>query len=678
MKINKFTFLLAFTVLAAFTLEKTIPALNIRGMNKSANPADDFYEYANGTWLKDNPVPESESRWGSFNEIVEQNNVLLSQILEEAAKNKTAKPNSAIDKVGKFYRVFMDTAKREAQGISPALPYLNQIDAISSKEQLIQTIAKFHKIGVRCLFGSSVGQDIKNSSSYIVYMGQGGVGLPDRDYYLKNDLKTLKIKKAYFDYISSSFKIFGVKNMVDTSNSHIESIIGLETELASASMSRVERRDTEKQYNKFKKEEVYGKYANMLISTYFASIPELKFTDVIVSQPLFFDKVCQLTDKYNIEQWKLYLKWCFINSSMSYLNSECDKLRFDFYSTTLSGVKTQKPIWKRAIDATNATVGELLGQLFVEKAFSQNSKQRVNVILDNISEAFKGRLQKLDWMSGETKVKALEKLAGFTRKLGYPDKWKDYSKLTITEGSYFENHINENTFSYNEMIEKMGKAVDRTEWGMLPQTVNAYYNPQNNEIVFPAAIMQPPFFNASADEAVNYGSIGAVIGHEFLHGFDDQGSKYGPDGNLKSWWTEEDRKKFEIKTKMLVNQFNSYIVIDSLHVNGELTLGENIADLGGLTMAYEALKMYLKNNPSANKVIDGYTPEQRFFIGFAQVWKNNARPEAARQLILTDPHSPPQFRVFGTLSNMNQFYEIWGVKEGNKMFRRAEERAAIW
>jgi predicted metalloendopeptidase len=572
----------------------------------------------------------------------------------------------------------MDTIKREAQGISPVLPYLKQIDAISSKEQLIQTIAKFHKIGVRCLFGASVGQDIKNSSSYIVYMGQGGVGLPDRDYYLKSDPKTLKIKKAYFDYISNAFKIFGVKNMVDTSNSHIESIIGLETELASASMSRVERRDTEKQYNKFKKEEVYGKYANMLISTYFASIPELKFTDVIVSQPLFFDKVCQLTDKYNIEQWKLYLKWCFINSSMSYLNSECDKLRFDFYSTTLSGVKTQKPTWKRAIDATNATVGELLGQLFVEKAFSQNSKQRVNVILDNISEAFKGRLQKLDWMSGETKVKALEKLAGFTRKLGYPDKWKDYSKLNITEGSYFENHMNENIFSYNEMIDKMGKAVDRTEWGMLPQTVNAYYNPQNNEIVFPAAIMQPPFFNAYADEAVNYGSIGAVIGHEFLHGFDDQGSKYGPDGNLKSWWTEEDRKKFEVKTKMLVNQFNSYIVIDSLHVNGELTLGENIADLGGLTMAYEALKMYLKNNPSATKIIDGYTPEQRFFIGFAQVWKNNSRPEAARQLILTDPHSPPQFRVFGTLSNMNQFYEIWGVKEGNKMFRRAEERAAIW
>ena len=678
MKINKFTFLLAFIVLAAFTLEKAMPALNLNGMNKSANPADDFYDYANGTWLKSNPVPESESRWGSFNEIVEQNNVLLSQILQEAAKNKAAKPNSAIDKVGKFYRVFMDTIKREAQGISPVLPYLKQIDAISSKEQLIQTIAKFHKIGVRCLFGASVGQDIKNSSSYIVYMGQGGVGLPDRDYYLKSDPKTLKIKKAYFDYISNAFKIFGVKNMVDTSNSHIESIIGLETELASASMSRVERRDTEKQYNKFKKEEVYGKYANMLISTYFASIPELKFTDVIVSQPLFFDKVCQLTDKYNIEQWKLYLKWCFINSSMSYLNSECDKLRFDFYSTTLSGVKTQKPTWKRAIDATNATVGELLGQLFVEKAFSQNSKQRVNVILDNISEAFKGRLQKLDWMSGETKVKALEKLAGFTRKLGYPDKWKDYSKLNITEGSYFENHMNENIFSYNEMIDKMGKAVDRTEWGMLPQTVNAYYNPQNNEIVFPAAIMQPPFFNAYADEAVNYGSIGAVIGHEFLHGFDDQGSKYGPDGNLKSWWTEEDRKKFEVKTKMLVNQFNSYIVIDSLHVNGELTLGENIADLGGLTMAYEALKMYLKNNPSANKIIDGYTPEQRFFIGFAQVWKNNSRPEAARQLILTDPHSPPQFRVFGTLSNMNQFYEIWGVKEGNKMFRRAEERAAIW
>lgn len=677
MKINKLSFLLAFVVLAAFTLERAVPALNIKGMNKSANPADDFYEYANGTWMKDNPVPESESRWGSFNEIVEQNNFLLKQLLENAANNKTALPNSAIDKVGKFYRVFMDTLKRESQGISPVMPYLNQINSITTKEQLIQTISNFHKMGFRCLFNFYVGQDNKNSSSYIVNMGQGGLGLPDKDNYLKNDEKSLKTKKAYLEYMLKSFKVFGI-NKMDKSITDIESIINIETELASASMSRVERRDTEKQYNKFKKEEVFGRYSNMLMSNYFANIPELKFSEIIVAQPLFFDKVNLLSDKYNIEQWKMYVRWCLINSTMPYLNKECQKLSFDFYSTTLSGVKTQKPLWKRAIEASNATVGELLGQLFVEKAFSQKSKQRVNVILDNISAAFKSRLQKLDWMSSETKLKAMDKLAGFTRKLGYPDKWKDYTKLIITENSYFENHLNENQFSFNEMIDKMGKPVDRTEWGMLPQTVNAYYNPQNNEIVFPAAIMQPPFFNANADEAVNYGSMGAVIGHEFLHGFDDQGSKYGPDGNLKSWWTDEDKKKFEVKTKMLVEQFNSYIVIDSLHVNGELTLGENIADLGGLTMAFEALKMYLKNNPSANKVIDGYTPEQRFFIGFAQVWKNNSRPEAARQLIVTDPHSPPQFRVFGTLSNMPQFYKVWGVKEGNKMYRRSEERAEIW
>lgn len=654
----------------AMTL-KSIQGIDEAAMDKSISPGDDFYRYANGTWLKNNPVPESESRWGSFNLVSERNNEVLRGILEQAAANKSAKQGSAEQKVGTFYRLFLDTLKRENQGIRPVLPILAEINSISSHAELMAVTAKLHSMGIRPFFGFYVNQDLKNSTSYIPYLGQGGLGLPDRDYYLKTDAKSLKIKEEYANHIQKIYTLFGFDKFNEQNM-----IIGFETELAKASMTRTERRNQEKQYNKRSYNTVTTDYPNLQLSAYFKATGIASFDSLIVSQPDFFNQLNQLFYSTSLSDLKTYMRWCLMNQSAGYLDSRLEKQNFYFYSTVLTGTKEQKPLWKRGIAAANGTVGELLGQLFVAKVFTPESKQKVNAMVDDIVAAFKIRINNLSWMSNETKTKALAKLAAFNRKFGYPDQWKDYSSLEIKDDSYIENVWRSNVFGYKDNIEKLGKPIDRNRWGMLPQTVNAYYSPTLNEIVFPAAIMQPPFYDPKADDAVNYGSIGAVIGHELTHGFDDQGAKYGPDGNLKSWWTEEDKKQFEGRTKVLVNQYNGFFVSDSLHVNGELTLGENIADLGGLTIAYEAFK--IRQKKKLGKTINGLTPEQRFFIGFAQIWKNNVRPEALRQLILTDPHSPGEFRVLGTLSNMPGFYEAFGVKEGQKMFKSDDQRAQIW
>lgn len=658
-------------VLGSAMVYKQIKGIDTAAIDKTVIPGDDFYRYANGTWLKNNPIPASESRWGSFNQVTERNNEILKQILESAARNKTAKPGSAEQKVGTFYRLFLDTLKRESQGIRPILPYLTEINNISNTTQLMETTAKFYGMGIRCFFGFYVGQDLKNSTAYIPYMSQGGLGLPDRDYYLKTDAKSSKIREEYLAHIQKIAELYGYPN-----DGNAKSILAFETELAKVSMTRTERRNQEKQYNKRALGRVLSDYPELRFKNFLDGIGTNPFDSIIVSQPEFFNSLNQLMANTPLQDLKSYMRWCLMNQSAGYLDARLDQQNFYFYATILTGTKEQKPLWKRGIAATNSVVGELLGQLFVAKVFTPASKQRVNAMVDDIIAAFRIRINNLDWMSAETKEKALAKLASFNRKFGYPDKWKDYSTLEIKEDSYIENIWRANQFSFKDNIGNLGKPIDRNRWGMLPQTVNAYYSPTLNEIVFPAAIMQPPFFDANADDAVNYGSIGAVIGHELTHGFDDQGSKYGPDGNLKSWWTDEDRKQFDAKTKVLVNQFNNFYVSDSLHVNGELTLGENIADLGGLTIAYEAFKMRQQKNPG--KVIDGYSPEQRFFIGFAQIWKNNVRPEALRQLILTDPHSPGEFRVLGTLGNMPQFYDVFGVKEGMRMYRSPETRANIW
>ncbi|OYU96098.1 MAG: hypothetical protein CFE21_06720 [Bacteroidetes bacterium B1(2017)] len=655
----------------AFINKKEPKGIDFSAMDKSVVAGDDFYRFASGTWIKNNPVPASESRWNSFSIVSERNNTILRQILEQAAADKSAKPGSNKAKVGAFYRLFMDTIKRDGQGIRPCLGDLAAINSIQNKEQLNELISKFHKKGIRCFFNFYVGQDLKNSTSYITYISQGGLGLPDRDYYLKQDAKSIYIREEYNKHIQATSQLFGFSEEKIS-----DEVISFETELAKASMSRTERRNQEKQYNKRSLLQVDTDYPEVRLAAYFQLLQVKPFDSLIVSQPDFFAQLNKLLATTPLSTIKAYLRWNLMNNAAGFLDSKLEKQNFYFYATVLSGTKEQKPLWKRGIAASNNIVGELLGQLFVEKTFSPASKQRVNAMVDDIVAAFKIRINNLSWMSNETREKALIKLASFNRKFGYPDKWDDYSKLDIKEDSYIENNYRANEFDFNDMINNLGKPIDKGRWGMLPQTVNAYYSPTLNEIVFPAAIMQPPFFDGAADDAVNYGSIGAVIGHELTHGFDDQGAKYGADGNLKSWWTEEDKKSFEEKTKVLVNQFNGYFVSDSLHVNGELTLGENIADLGGLTIAYEAYQMRLKKNPG--KIVNGFTPEQRFFIGFAQIWKNNARPEAMRQLILTDPHSPGEFRVFGPLSNMPQFYQAFGVKEGNKMYRKPESRANIW
>ncbi len=658
---------------SAFIAKKMFKGVDTASMDIKTNPHDDFYEYANGTWCKNNPVPASEARWTSFNVLAERNNLMLKNILETAANDKGAAPGSARQKVGDFYKMAMDSTTLNNGG-SPVFEDFNLIQKIANKDDLIRSVARFHKKGIAALFSFDVSQDIKKSDQYISYLAQGGLGLPDRDYYFKEDEKSQKIREEYKQYIVKMFKEYGEDKGIFTA----DVIMRIETEMARASMTRVERRNMEKQYNKRSLGDIKAFYPRINFQLYFSEI-KIEPNDakeMIVAQPDFFTQLNQSFEIEPLENWKTYLKWKLINGTTSYVSDNISKLSFDFYGTALTGTKEQKPRWKRVVASANNLIGELVAQEYVKVASSPESKIRINKMVDNLRDAFKVRIEKLDWMSEETKKKAIEKLNSFNRKLGYPDKWKDYSRLDIKKDSYVKNFYRANEFAFNEMIEKLEKPIDKSEWEMLPQTVNAYYNPVMNEIVFPAAIMQPPFFNPEADEATNYGAIGAVIGHEFSHGFDDQGSKFDATGNMNNWWTEEDKKKFEERTKVLVNQYNKFAVEDKVFVNGELTLGENIADFAGLTVAYDAYQMYLKDK--SRKSIDGFTPEQRFFIGFAQVWKNNARPEYLRQQVMTDPHSPGKFRVLGPLSNMPQFYSAFGIKQGDKMFIAETDRAKIW
>ncbi len=651
------------------------PAIDKASMDLSVKPNQNFYQYANGTWLKNNPVPSTESRWGNFNIVAERNNDILRGILEDLAVT-THKAGSIEDKIATFYKLYVDTNKRKMDRLSVTEPFLTKIQSVSNTTQMFVLAAEMHKVGISTLFRFGVSQDAKNSQVYIPYLSQGGLGLPDKDFYFKTDEKSVKIRNEYINYITKVLKVYGKDTIAQVRDAQL--ILKIETDLASGSLNRLERRDPDKQYNKYVLNDLYTEISAVPLKNYIAKTGIASFDKLIVGQPKFFNNLNDLLTKYSIEDWKTYMSWSFMNNTISLLTPELEQIQFSFYATVLSGTKEQKPLWKKAIAACNGGVGEMLGQLFVKQTFSPNAKTQVNTMVSNISDAFGVRLKGLAWMSAETKEKANAKLLSISRKFGYPDKWTDYTTLNITNSSYFENVLAANEFDYNEMINRLGKPIDKTEWGMLPQTVNAYYNPINNEIVFPAAILQSPFFDENADAALNYGAIGAVIGHEITHGFDDQGSKYDANGNLNSWWTENDRKQFEARTNVLVEQFNKFKVGDSLYVNGKLTLGENIADLGGLSIAYDAFKLYLKQHPEENVVKDGFTPEQRFFIGFAQLWKNNARPEAIRQLILTDTHSPGEFRVKGPLSNMPTFYEAFKVKDGDEMYINDAGRADIW
>jgi putative endopeptidase len=658
---------------SAFIYSTVNKGVDVNAIDKKTPPTKDFFQFSNGNWIKNNPIPASEGRWTAFNIVAERNNLLLKQILETAAQTKSADPESAQGKVGTFYRVAMDTVKLNNQGFKFILPILNQIDQITNPNEIAERIAQLHMMGIPAAFGFDISQDVKNSSVYTSYLAQSGLGLPDKDYYLKSDNRSQDIRTTYMNYVNEMFALAVGKN-----NPAIgKTVLQFETELAQNCMSRTERRNMEKQYNPVTPEELNNKYSNIAWVHYFERIGlnTGKVKQFIVMQPDYFFHLNKSMNT-DLEVWKTYLKWKVINASAPYLHSKAVNTHFAFYGTKLTGTKEQKPRWKTVIGHANNMIGELVAQEYVKVAFTPESKKRVNEMVDNLRESFRDRISKLDWMSAPTKTKALEKLNSFTRKLGYPDKWTDMSQLSVSGESYIANYFSSSEFWFKYNLNKLGKPVDKDEWEMLPQTVNAYYNPVNNEIVFPAAIMQPPFFDPKADDAVNYGAIGAVIGHEFSHGFDDQGSKYDAQGNLNDWWTAEDRKLFDERTKVLVNQFNRFEVLDSVFVNGELTLGENIADLAGLTVSYDAYLRSLEGKPRTN--IDGYTPEQRFFIGFGQVWRGHARQEFLRQQVVTDPHSPAKFRVLGPLSNMPQFYHAFGVKKGDGMWRDENERAKIW
>lgn len=660
-------------LVSAFMYTKMLKGVDIASIDKTVDPKDDFFMYANGNWIKNNPIPESESRWSAFNVLAEQNNILLKKILEEASQNTEASPESNTYKIGTFYRVAMDTMQIDKQGFLPIQFVMNGIDAITNSNDFIARIAELQSMGISVFFNSSVSQDVKNSSRYSLYIEQGGLSLPDRDYYLKKDERTESIRKAYMEYIKDVCMQYG--NYYEGLE---KEILMAEIALAKSCMTRTERRDMEKQYNPIAYNEMALRFPSINWDVYFNRLGfprKLTNEPIIVMQPEYL-KTVNLIFSEDLKKWKNYLKWRVLTTTAPYLHNKMVMAHFNFYGKTFSGAKEIKPRWKRVIAEANGQVGEIVAQEYVKVAFTPESKARVNKMVDYLSESFKDRIQKLDWMGSATKEKALEKLNSFTRKLGYPDKWHDLSELIIIEDSYIANFFNSNKFWNAFNLNKFGKPVDKTEWEMLPQTVNAYYNPVNNEIVFPAAIMQPPFFNPDADDAVNYGAIGAVIGHEFSHGFDDQGSKYDAQGNLNDWWTAEDRKLFEERTSKLVNQFNGYEALDSVFVNGELTLGENIADLAGLTVAYDAFQRSLKG--TKKKKIDGYTPEQQFFLGFGQVWRGHAREAYTRQQVVTDPHSPAKFRVLGTLSNMPQFYSAFKVKKGDKMWRPDSTRVVIW
>lgn len=648
-------------------------AIDIANMDTTVRPQDDFYQYANGTWLKNNPVPSTDSRWGSFSQLMEDNLKKLKGILEETAKKENANGSNA-QKIGDYFFTYMDSAKKNAEGIKPLAPYLKQIDDLKSNSELVNVITNLQLKGVRVAWSLYVSSDPKSSNVNIAQANQGGLGLPDREYYTRTDEESKKLQADYLEHLSKMFQLLGDAKEVAEKNA--KTVYNFDLKLAKASMTNVELRDIEKQYNKYNLADLDKKYPNINFTNYLKVLGLPAAKEVIIGQPDFFKQVDAMIKTTSLDDWKQYIRWNIINSYADQLSDEVSKQNFAFYNTTLSGQKEMKPRWKRAITEVDNVLGEALGQLFVEKYFPEDSKKKVNAMVDNLIAAYRERINGLDWMSAETKVMAQKKLNTIIKKLGFPDKWRDYSKLNVAKNSHLENYINAYTYELNRNFDKLSKPVDKMEWFMSPPTVNAYYNPTTNEITFPAGIMQPPFFFADADDAVNYAAIGAVIGHELTHGFDDQGSQFDEQGNMKNWWTKDDQTKFQAKTKMVVEQYNSYVAIDSLHVNGELTLGENIADLGGVSIAYAA---FLKTEQAKKgEKLDGFTPQQRFFLSWAQIWRTNYTDAALKKQVNTNPHSPAMFRGNGPLTNLPEFYEAFGVKEGDKMFVPAEKRAKIW
>ncbi|RYY36817.1 MAG: M13 family peptidase [Sphingobacteriaceae bacterium] len=642
------------------------------GMDTTVSPGENFFLYASGKWLKDTKIPPSETGWGSFYTLYDDNQKNLHEILDGLAKADNDKGSNA-QKVADLYKSGMDTAAMEKLGYEPVKPLLNKIKAVKNYKELLSLSADGYKDGEGFLIGFYVSPDDRNSGKNVAHFDQGGLNLPERDYYLSSDTSKVALRKAYVKYIATLFTYVG--ETPANAAKKADNVLKIETEIAKTHSTPVELRDPVKNYNKFVVADLQKQVPDIDLKDLFKRM-DINTDTVLVGQPKYYTGLNNLLKSQPIDAWKDKLEFNALNRAASDLSKKFRDANFEFFSKKLYGQQQQKERWKDMVSTVDGGLGELLGQLYSEKYFPADAKDRMLKLVNNLQAVYKERIEKLDWMSPETKKKALEKLSTFTKKIGYPDKWKKYDDVEIDPASYYANLKSIAKHNYKENIAKLNKPVDKSEWGMTPPTVNAYYNPSFNEIVFPAGILQFPFFDKNADDAINYGAIGAVIGHEMTHGFDDQGRQYDAEGNLKDWWTPADADKFKSKVQIMIDQYNKYTILDGLHVNGSLTQGENLADIGGLAIAYQAFKN--TEQGKGDKQIDGFTPDQRFFLGFAQVWRIKTADESMRVRITTDPHSPEEFRVNGTVSNMPAFYKAFNIKPGDKMYRADKDLVKVW
>ncbi|UOB16083.1 M13 family metallopeptidase [Abyssalbus ytuae] len=657
---------------------EVIPGINLEYMDTSVEPKNDFFRYVNGKWLDSTEIPADRTTWGSFQELRKKTDSDALEILKEAVNDTSLDSESDQAKAVYLYQTIMDIEARNKQGIEPLKPYLEKVDAVKNIEDLQNLIIEMEPLGGIGFYGFGVGSDPKDSNRNVAYLGAGGLGM-SRDYYVEDDADSQEKREKYKEHVAKMFQYIGYNE--EDAQKEAAKILDFEIRMAKPRLDKVERRDPNKRYNPHSIAQLQKKVPAVNWTKYLDGIGAKKVDTVIISDVKYFDELQKILKENDIATWKAYLRWIVLNDAAGSLSEELETANWEFYSKTLQGAKEQRPRDERALQTLNWTVGEALGKLYVDKKFPPKAKAVAKEMIDNIVKAYEIRIKALPWMDDATKAKAIEKLTKTTIKVGYPDKWKDYSDLEIKSvkdgGSYLQNMLNAAKWNFNEEISKLSEPVDKTEWFMAPQIVNAYYNPSYNEIVFPAAILQPPFFNFQADAAVNYGGMGAVIGHEISHGFDDSGAKYDANGNLENWWTDKDFEEFNRLGDSLAAQYSKIEVLPEVFINGKFTLGENIGDLGGVNAAYDGLQMHLKEHGNPG-LIDGFTPEQRFFISWATVWRTKMRDEALKNRIKTDPHSPGMYRATQPLLNIDAFYNAFDIKEGDKMYIVPENRIKIW
>ncbi len=653
--------------------------INLEYMDKTVKPSDDFFRFVNGNWLDKNEIPADRTRWGSFDELREKTDKDMMLILKEALNNPSYTAETDQGKALNLYRTIMDTVTRNKQGIKPLKPYLEKINAVKDVADLKKLLIEMETQGGVGFFGVGVGTDAKNSNRNVVNVGLGSLGLPDRDYYVSGDKDSKEKREKYHAHIIKMMSYLGEKPAQAIATA--DRVLTLEIAMATPRLDRVERRDRRKTYNPMTIAELQNLTPTINWNEYLQGVGLPIVDTIIVSQPRYMTALETIFKQNKVEDWKAYMRWTLLNRYAGLLSTEIGNANWQFYGKTLTGAIKQRPFDERALQSVNGSFGEALGKIYVEKMFPPEAKEKARKMIDNLFLAYENRINNLPWMAKSTKDNAIAKLKKFNVKIGYPDKWKDYSKVTIIGpkdgGTYFDNSKTITKWRNDENFAKLNKPVDKTEWGMSPQTVNAYYNASFNEIVFPAAILQPPFYDYRADEAVNYGGIGAVIGHEISHGFDDSGSRYNADGNLVNWWSEEDLKQFTELGGALADQYSQLEPLPGIFVDGKFTLGENIGDLGGVSAALDGLKIHLKQagNPG---LIDGYTPEQRFFISWATIWRSKARDEAIKNLVKTDSHSPGQYRAYVPLQNVDAFYDAFSIEKGDGMYLEVDKRVKIW